>query len=479
MAIRNTLTHTKTLKLAKLLGIDPPFALGLLESFWQHVVASEFKDGDVSEIMEWPDLLQEKMHYRGDCKAFLDAMISVKYLDQMDGRTIVHDWSTWADDTVQSSLYRNLIPFADGTVPKGRKCSAKEADLLHRKWVAKYPHLFESHSNLSSPLAPAEIKKGAALDARADSSRPVGEPSVSERVPAGCVAAPYQSQGPEPEPEPVPETRNQKPEPVSIQREKEEHSYFWWNLEPVDDTGRFAATLAKGLAAAKLTGGKNLVLSNEILEGDLRRVAAECLAFLPKTMSGASPDWSVLDTKMVDFHQWVARHKMLWCDVRVADGMLAYLTNARKAWLDLERSAASLRANAASAPKSEVEVLPRLADMMIDELLDVFRDEKTEAELRAICENFAAKYKPDPGQAQTLRITVGNVPDRVGHNPSVFTQSINSQVYGAMSEKQRDKWRKYQYQRQLSEFMAEEKVHADRANERAKIIEERRQRQSG
>ena len=115
MAKRGIADHPKTLKLAQILGICPPYAVGLLEVFW-HWVAKYKPNGDVSDTEA--TILGQSLRYTGDTQAFWDAMLEVGFLDQnAEGKTIVHHWSEHADKAVKIWLKRRKLRFADGSRP--------------------------------------------------------------------------------------------------------------------------------------------------------------------------------------------------------------------------------------------------------------------------------------------------------------------------------------------------------------------------
>ena len=124
MAKRGTLEHPKTLALADKLGIMDPWALGLLEAFWNWV-ARYHPDGDVSGTK--PSMLARSIRYTGDAEELWAALQDCNspassFIDKLeDDRMLVHGWSEHADDAVRKRLLRQGDNFADGSEPYARK----------------------------------------------------------------------------------------------------------------------------------------------------------------------------------------------------------------------------------------------------------------------------------------------------------------------------------------------------------------------
>lgn len=85
--------HPKTKKLARLLGISIPTAVGHLHFLWwwaldfaQDGVLDKFDAEDIAEAMEW----------KGDEQALLDALMEAEYVDVTDHGLVIHDWAEYA-----------------------------------------------------------------------------------------------------------------------------------------------------------------------------------------------------------------------------------------------------------------------------------------------------------------------------------------------------------------------------------------------
>jgi len=116
MALRGTLVHRKTRRLATILGISPCFALGILEAIWHYAGAQKVPDGDLSKLS--PKDLAEEIWYDGDGQKLFDALIESAWLDVLpEGVLYVHGWHEHADDAVKLRLGRATKRFANGAIP--------------------------------------------------------------------------------------------------------------------------------------------------------------------------------------------------------------------------------------------------------------------------------------------------------------------------------------------------------------------------
>lgn len=91
--------HPKTRKLARLLGVSTPTAIGHLHCFWWWSLdyASE---GDVTRYDEMD--LAIGAEWEGDARAFVDAMVTAGFLDSFeDGDMQIHDWPEYAGKLIE------------------------------------------------------------------------------------------------------------------------------------------------------------------------------------------------------------------------------------------------------------------------------------------------------------------------------------------------------------------------------------------
>ncbi len=169
MAKRGALEHPKTLALADALEIMDCFALGILEAFWHHV-GKYHEDGDITSLS--PRVLCRSIRYTGDAAHLFAVLKECGFIDEKNGKLLVHDWADHADNAIHSRLFRALTPFADGTRPKPQNLGRDERATLEKAWEEAE----------KAPRNPATI------------------PKDSREIPAGVPPGSL----PEPEPEPVP-----------------------------------------------------------------------------------------------------------------------------------------------------------------------------------------------------------------------------------------------------------------------------------
>ena len=85
--------HPKTKKLARLLQISIPTAVGHLHGLWYW--AMDFaQDGDLSSY-DAEDIADAVM-WEGDAKKFLDALVEARYADATEHGIVIHDWYDYA-----------------------------------------------------------------------------------------------------------------------------------------------------------------------------------------------------------------------------------------------------------------------------------------------------------------------------------------------------------------------------------------------
>lgn len=105
MALRGTLTHRKTRRLAKILNIHPCFALGLLEALW-HVTAEQQPDGGIGRMSDQD--IADEMFYEGDATELISALHEAGWIDKHALlRFIIHDWQDHADQSVKRKVARH------------------------------------------------------------------------------------------------------------------------------------------------------------------------------------------------------------------------------------------------------------------------------------------------------------------------------------------------------------------------------------
>ena len=104
MALRGTLTHWKTRTLAAELGIQPCFALGLLEALW-HTTAELAPAGNIGRLPN--RAIAMEMFYEGDADGLIEALLKSGHLDRnKQHRLVIHDWLQHADYNTKRKVER-------------------------------------------------------------------------------------------------------------------------------------------------------------------------------------------------------------------------------------------------------------------------------------------------------------------------------------------------------------------------------------
>lgn len=85
--------HPKTKKLARLLGVSLPAAVGHLHYFWWW--ALDFAQDGTLEKYDGYDLA-DAMQWDGDPDQLVEALISAGYIDDTDDGLMIHDWGEYA-----------------------------------------------------------------------------------------------------------------------------------------------------------------------------------------------------------------------------------------------------------------------------------------------------------------------------------------------------------------------------------------------
>ena len=85
--------HPKTKKLARLLGVSLPAAVGHLHYLWwwaldfaQDGVLDKYDAEDIADAMQWD----------GDADQLVEALLSSGYIDETDDGLVIHDWGEYA-----------------------------------------------------------------------------------------------------------------------------------------------------------------------------------------------------------------------------------------------------------------------------------------------------------------------------------------------------------------------------------------------
>lgn len=167
--------HPKTKKLARLLGVNLPTAVGHLHYFWwwaldfaQDGLLTKYDADDIADAMQWD----------GDPNTLLDAMISAGYIDDTDEGLAIHDWAEYAGKLLERRAK-----------DRARKRAAAEAagvpQPIRRKSAGKDEEYDETPSAsfvTNQPTVPNQPKQtNSDQPDRTDSTTPTELPLVERR----------------------------------------------------------------------------------------------------------------------------------------------------------------------------------------------------------------------------------------------------------------------------------------------------------
>jgi hypothetical protein len=132
---RGTSDHPKVDELCALLSVPRYAAVGVLNTLWDW--ASRYvPQGDIGKYSDV--VIAKKIDWEDDPAVLLSALIHTGWIDADEAhRLIIHDWPDHCEDFIHTSLARQTLLFADGTMPKLTKLTEKERIGLEEKYKAQ------------------------------------------------------------------------------------------------------------------------------------------------------------------------------------------------------------------------------------------------------------------------------------------------------------------------------------------------------
>ena len=110
MALRGTLTHRKTRRLARETSLPLPCALGLMEALW-HVTAEQAPTGAIGKLSNQD--IADEMFWEGDADSLIEAFIAAGLIDECaTNRLVIHDWTSHADQATRRKVARHGLDMA-------------------------------------------------------------------------------------------------------------------------------------------------------------------------------------------------------------------------------------------------------------------------------------------------------------------------------------------------------------------------------
>jgi predicted outer membrane lipoprotein len=262
MALRGTLTHRKTRRLAKLLDIPLPCALGVMEALW-HVTAEQVSDGGIGRMSDLD--IAEEMFWEGDPEQLITALLEAQLLDRHpEFRLVVHSWFEHADDAVHMSLARRGLRFATGEAPRMSRLSRADREKAERTHGKR--------TDAPDERGPAHNGAQCAHSVRTLCAPPEPEPKPEpERGDRFSIEEPA---APEPvAAAPAPPSPSQTPPPAADYfraRQYVDDHRGWFNLAVGRMSERQASQLAEGLESL-LAAGDLPEAAREFALADARR----------------------------------------------------------------------------------------------------------------------------------------------------------------------------------------------------------------
>ena len=90
--------HPKTKKLARLLGVTLPTAIGHLHLLWWWAM-DYAQDGDLSKYDEYD--IADACSWEGEARRLLNSLIESEFIDETDGGLVIHDWHEYAGRLIE------------------------------------------------------------------------------------------------------------------------------------------------------------------------------------------------------------------------------------------------------------------------------------------------------------------------------------------------------------------------------------------
>lgn len=145
MALRGTLTHRKTRRLATALGMPPCCALGVVEALW-HVTAEQCPCGDIGRMTNRD--IADEIFFDGDPDKLVAALVESGFIDECKRhRLLIHDWKHHADQATKRKVGRMGETIIEGP------CNA-EVTVSHNGVMSSHD---ESRLAMTGPPVPVPV----------------------------------------------------------------------------------------------------------------------------------------------------------------------------------------------------------------------------------------------------------------------------------------------------------------------------------
>ena len=160
---RNTPNHPKVRRLGRRIG-GQVVAIGVLEALW-HFVAQFAPAGDVGRYQD--EDIADGVFWEEEPATLIDALLDSGWLERSEThRLIVHDWPDHCEDAVHLFLARNVLLFADGTMPRFSRLSKTERPAIEqgfKQLLQEASHVNAADAACDSALCARETQASAAM----------------------------------------------------------------------------------------------------------------------------------------------------------------------------------------------------------------------------------------------------------------------------------------------------------------------------
>ncbi len=159
---RNTPNHPKVRRLGRRVG-GQLIAIGVLEALW-HFVAQFAPTGDVGRYQD--EDIADGVFWGEEPARLIDALVDSGWLERSEThRLIVHDWPDHCEDAVHLFLARNVLLFADGTMPRFSRLSKTERPAIEqgfKQLLQEVSYVNAADAACDSALCAQETQESAA-----------------------------------------------------------------------------------------------------------------------------------------------------------------------------------------------------------------------------------------------------------------------------------------------------------------------------
>lgn len=129
---RGTTDHPKIDELCAVLNLRRYEAVGILNTLWDWA-GRYVPQGNIGKYTN--RVIAKQIEWERDPDELIRGLVESKWIDEHpDARLIIHDWPEHCEDSTHTQLARQVLLFADGSMPKLTKLSEKERLALTERY---------------------------------------------------------------------------------------------------------------------------------------------------------------------------------------------------------------------------------------------------------------------------------------------------------------------------------------------------------